>query len=416
MTVMPVPKAPHVVIVNDASVARGGATGLALLSARLLAQRGCRVTFVAGDAGDDGALAKARVELIALGGQPLLSRGKAAALREGVYDRAAKDRLGDFLRRIDSPETVYHLHGWAQILSPSVFDALAPVAAKTFVHAHDFFLACPNGAYFHYPKAQLCDRTPLSLSCVATNCDRRSYGQKLWRVARQRQVRRGLSSAAPWAGILQIHPGLSDRLAAGGVDPASIVTVRNPVERIIAERIRAEDNRTLAYVGRTEPGKGVALLCQAAKQAGVRLKVIGSVDKRPDLVSAHPEVTFTGWTQRGSLGDALSDCRAIAMPSRFPEPFGLVAAEASLAGLPVGISRHALLSDDVVSAKLGMAIDVSSVETLAADLRRLMALPDDEIASMSKAGFDGAVSVAQTPEAWIDQLMALYDRARVAAQ
>ena len=41
-----------VVIINDVSVARGGATALALLEARLLSERGVVVTFATGDGGD----------------------------------------------------------------------------------------------------------------------------------------------------------------------------------------------------------------------------------------------------------------------------------------------------------------------------------------------------------------------------
>ncbi|WP_444430903.1 hypothetical protein ACTTAM_08565 [Rhodobacter capsulatus] len=42
---------PKVVILNDASVARGGATGLALLQARLLRARGLAVVFASADRG-----------------------------------------------------------------------------------------------------------------------------------------------------------------------------------------------------------------------------------------------------------------------------------------------------------------------------------------------------------------------------
>lgn len=405
------PQAPRVVIINDAAVARGGATGLALLSAKLLRARGCAVTYICGDDGDDGALASAGIEVIALGGIPLTKRGKVRALREGLYDAAVRDRLAAIIKTTDTPETVYHLHGWAQILSPSVFDALAPVATRTFIHAHDFFLACPNGAYFDFSRAEMCKRVPLSAGCLVTSCDKRSFAQKMWRAARQTQVLRAALGRRSWAGILQLHDNMADGLIRGGVPADRLMTVRNPAERLLQTRVEAEKGTGLAFLGRTESGKGVAMLCAAARLAKVPLRVIGSIEKRPELARDFPEVEFTGWVAKNAMAAALSDRRALVMPSRFSEPFGLVAPEASLSGLPVLISRNALLSQDIAEAGLGVAVNVDTIEALAADLTKFSGQSDADIRAMSEAGFAGDRSVAQTPDAWADQLLGLYSAA-----
>jgi glycosyltransferase involved in cell wall biosynthesis len=276
--------------------------------------RGHRVTYICGDSGDDGTLERLGVRLIALGGAALLKRGKLHAARRGIYDFEMRDSIARAIAEVDGPDTVWHLHGWTQILSPSVFDALAPVAARTFLHAHDYFLACPNGAYFDFPRGEVCTRVPMSGGCLATNCDRRSFAHKLWRGIRQAQVRRDVAGRG-WAGVLQLHPGMEDGLVRGGIPRDAIHTVRNPVEPWSATRIRAEGNHRLAYVGRVEIGKGVGLLCEAARRAGLPLRVVGSVDGRPDLVRAYPEVEFVGWTAREGIAAAVSDCRALVMPS-----------------------------------------------------------------------------------------------------
>ncbi|WP_371154028.1 glycosyltransferase family 4 protein [Jannaschia sp. 2305UL9-9] len=412
----PAPQAMRIVIINDAGVARGGATGLALLSARLLRANGYAVTYICGDGGDDGALEAEGVEVIPLGGASLRSRGRLKVMRQGLYDQGVLDRVSRIIAETDTPRTVYHLHGWAQILSPSVIDALAPVAARTFIHAHDFFLACPNGAYFDFGSGTPCARTPLSAACLATACDKRSFAQKAWRAARQVRVRRVLGGGRNWAGILQLHEGMTDGLVRGGVPAQLLRTVRNPATALLSERIEAERNQRFVFLGRTEPGKGVGRLCKAARAAGVPLRIVGSVDERPDLVRDYPEVDFTGWVGKADMARVLRDCRALVMPSRFTEPFGLVAPEASLSGLPVAISSVALLARDISDAGLGVSIDVGSTDALAADLRRFAARPNDEIRAMSMAGFSGRNSVAQTPDAWIDQLLGLYHAALVSAE
>ena len=408
------PARAPVVILNDASVARGGATGLALLAARSLRARGHAVTYVCGDAGDGGALEAEGIRTIALGGAALLGKPRLRAARDGLYDPAMRDGVARVIAEIDTPDTVYHLHGWAQILTPAVLDALAPVARRCFLHAHDYFLACPNGSFFDFGAAATCARTPLSVSCAAAGCDRRSRAHKVWRLARQAVLRRAFAGPA-WAGVLQLHPGMAEGLARGGVPRALLTTVRNPVEPWAPDRIEAERNHGLAYVGRTASGKGVGLLCEAARRAGLPLRVLGSVEDRPDLVRAYPEVTFAGWTPRDRIAASLGSARVLVMPSRFAEPFGLVAPEAIRSGMPVAISDRALLARDVMASAVGLAVDVSGPDALAAGLRALHDRPDTEIAAMSRRGFAAEDAVAQTPETWTDQLVALYDRARTEA-
>ena len=71
---------------------------------------------------------------------------------------------------------------------------------------------------------------------------------------------------------------------------------------------------------------------------------------REALARQYPEVAFLGWRSREEMADLVGDARLLAMPSRYPEPFGLVALEAMAAGLPVaefaaasGILEHTFL-------------------------------------------------------------------------
>ena len=85
------------------------------------------------------------------------------SILKGLYDRSVMTKVASWIASHDTANTVYHLHGWSKILSPSIFAALSPVARRVVIHAHDFFLVCPNGGYFDYQKKLPCDRTPLSL-------------------------------------------------------------------------------------------------------------------------------------------------------------------------------------------------------------------------------------------------------------
>ncbi len=216
------------------------------MSARLIRERGIPVTLLTGDAGGNAALEAAGIAVHALGGASLLEASAVASLRLGLYNPSTVGFVGDWIRRHDDPGTVYHLHGWSQILSPSVFRVLEPVKSRLFVSAHDFFLTCPNGAYALFRQGQVCPHVPLGLACLSTNCDRRSYAHKLWRVARQVIQNQSLRYADGTPRVLAIHEAMRPLLVRGDVPNAAITTLPNPIRPWSAERIPAERNGGLS--------------------------------------------------------------------------------------------------------------------------------------------------------------------------
>ncbi len=397
-----------VVILNDSSIAKGGATGLAVLSARLLRQRNIPTTFIAGDDGDDGALAGLGVTLVPMGQKLLLDAGALRVMKRGLYNTEVRNKIAAHIAAHDTPGTIYHLHGWSRILSPAVFDALKPVAERTYIHAHDYFLACPNGSYFDFRKEEVCSRVPLSASCLATACDRRARHHKLWRSARSGVLKRTFDQSHPWAGILALHPGMHGPLARAGLPESRISIVRNPAQSLTDSRITAEDNKTFCFLGRVVAAKGVRLLCEAAHKAEVPLKVIGDGDMLDTLRGKYPDVNFVGWVDQAEMSRHLLDVRALVMPSRTPEPFGLVAAEASLSGLPVILSEQSLLAADFKTHGLGFPCSTKSVDALAETLRMVAAMPEATLAKLSKTAHAGEAGIALSHDAWITTLLQNY--------
>ncbi|MEL6979500.1 MAG: glycosyltransferase family 4 protein [Pseudomonadota bacterium] len=400
----------RVVLINDASVARGGATGLATLQARLLRERGHEVVYAAGDGGGNTELPALGVETRHAGGGPLIKLNPAVAATRGFLSAPARRMVADLVAS-DTPETVYHVHSFAKALTPSIFTALQPVARRTFVHAHDFFLACPNGGFVDYRQMKPCERAPLSLDCLSTNCDKRNYAQKLWRSARQAALHRTMPRRAPWAKILLIHPGMRPYLEKAGYPPEALQALRNPATAYRAERIEAERNERLFFIGRLEAEKGIEELIDAAAQAGAPLTVIGTGPMEDQLRAAHPDVTFCGWMDRNAIADVVGQARALVMPTRYPEPFGLVAAEASLSGLPVILSRSALLGPEMEARGVGVTCDPRNGAEFVAILRRVMAMPADAIGAMSRKAASGEAALCTTPEQWIDAQIALFEAA-----
>ncbi|MDQ0391444.1 glycosyltransferase family 4 protein [Labrys monachus] len=397
----------RVVVINDASFARGGATGIALSSAELLQARGVDVTFISGDSGEQAAALGHRFEIVPLGGTHILGGPRVKAALDGLYNGAAERFLAAWIARNDTPDTVYHLHGWSKVLSPSIFRALKPVAPRLVVNAHDFFLVCPNGGFFNFRTEKPCDLAPMSLACLGTNCDRRHYAHKLWRSARQ-GVRRLLSDLGRSdSTILAVHEGMLPHLARGGLAGARLRALRNPAAPWRSQRIEAERNRTFVFVGRLESDKGPDLLAAAARKAGVPLKIIGGGPLDAMLASDYPEAERVGWKTRAEIVEEIADVRALVMPSRYREPFGLVAMEALTSGLPIVVPSYAMLAQDVTEGGFGLACDPHDVDALAGALGRLAA-DDALLAQMSLRAHREAHRLAPTQAEWTDALLGLY--------
>lgn len=396
----------RIVVINDSSVAKGGATGLALASALAFRRQGIPVTLLTGDQGANAELAQAGVEVVALGQDRLMASPMHQVFFSALYNRAAKEMVSSWIAANDAPGTVYHLHGWAQILSPAVFHALKPVADRLVLSAHDFFLVCPNGAQAFLRSGAVCSLKPMSAACIGSNCDRRSYAHKLWRVARQavRQSVFDLKRHAP--PVLAIHESMRAYLVRGGMPNEAVQTLPNPVRPFLTERARAEENREFLFIGRLEDGKGPDLAAAAAARAGVSLRIIGDGPMRSRLERDYPNAIFAGRKSWEEIGPLARQARALVMPSRYPEPYGLVAAEALWSGLPVIAAQTAFLAPDIVAAGAGLACDPRDEGALAAAMLRLM---DDGVARvMSACAFESTRSIGLSPDAWIEGLLQAY--------
>lgn len=397
----------RVVILNDFSVARGGATGLALLSAQLLRGAGIPVTYIAGDSASKEFFDRHGIDYFSLNETPTSPSSINAAAVKAIWNGDVAGRIAQWIQENDQPGFVYHLHGFHKILSPSVLSALLPVQARTVLHAHDFFLACPNGAFMHYGRGEVCHRTPLSPACLATNCDRRRAYFKIYRVGRQLLINHARQGKGHPYDILMIHESMRAYFERSGVEPGLLTTVLNPCVPFSEQPVNAAANKEFFFVGRLMEEKGPHDLLAAARKAGVPVRLIGDGPLQAQLEAQYPEAKFEGWRSKEELAELIRHARCLVMPSRYPEPFGLVAVEALRSGVPVIASAHSFLAHDIVQHGMGFAADTQSHDAFAEVLHKV-AQDDALVERMSKAGVSRGNVLANTPEDWRDALIRIY--------
>lgn len=145
----------------------------------------------------------------------------------------------------------------------------------------------------------------------------------------------GLIAIAPWQ-LDDVPPAL--RANTVQIDNW---TVPRPPSESARERLRAqagigEEEYVVGALGRIEPGKGMDVLVEAFRQAGLpgaRLVIVGHGRAWEAVRRQAPsEVVMPGFSPRPEDWMAAFDC--FVSPAR-SEPFGLVLLEAMQAGLPV---------------------------------------------------------------------------------
>ncbi len=141
------------------------------------------------------------------------------------------------------------------------------------------------------------------------------------------------------------------------------------------------DDGYLLHLGRYAPEKGTHLAIEAARVAGLPIKLAGRVHAEEAQYFAEevlprlgqPGVEEVGEAAHGRKVALLRGARALICPLQWEEPFGLVAIEAMLCGTPViGFPRGSFpeIVEEGVTGFLAPLDDVEALGRLAAGLER----------------------------------------------
>jgi glycosyltransferase involved in cell wall biosynthesis len=201
------------------------------------------------------------------------------------------------------------------------------------LHLHNYRLVCAVGTCFN-SRGEDCVRCQgaNTLSGVRLNC--RGTGPEAAVYA---------ASLALWQRRLAAQADLvivpsrfaHERLRAlrAPLDDARVHVVPHVV-REFAERSRAAEGDHVLVASRLAPEKGVALAVEACARSGLPLVVAGDGPQAGALRDA-PGVRFVGRVSAPELHELRERAALALVPSLAAETFGLAAAEAMAAGVPV---------------------------------------------------------------------------------
>ena len=266
-----------VVVINDNAEINGGAAKTAIMSARALADRGHAVHFLCAVPGIAEELRHPLISVVCSDQYEILNDPhRVRAFAQGWWNRKAEALARSLFAKLNPAETIVHVHLWAKALSSSVVRAATQAGFMTVCTLHDFLLACPTGTLFQHHTQTICSLKPMSAACIQSNCDTRSYPQKLWRVGRQ-AIQNSVGGLPPGIQAFIAHSDLVADVMKPYL-PRSAPIYRLPIytQAHDAGSALPGDYGRFVYIGRLVREKGVLLLARAAAAEAMGLTYVGS--------------------------------------------------------------------------------------------------------------------------------------------
>ena len=285
------------------------------------------------------------------------------------HDDAA--RITQLLR--DRRPDIVHVHNIWPLISPSVVWACRRYDVPVVMRMPNFRLFCVNGHLVRSGKdCERCIGRSL-MPGVVHGCG----GSMTRSVA--------LAGSATFHRLIGtwirgvdafIAPSRFVRSVAlsAGIDRSRLFVKPNFVP--LPKRTRIGPGDYFLFLGRLEDDKGpdLAITAMTAELGSLVLAGAGPMDQ--DLAAAadrsSASIRLVGRQSPERCSDLLAGARALVVPSRIRETFGLVVPEAYAHGVPVVAAGHGALVESVQDGVTGFVFEPRSAEDLRSKMRRML--------------------------------------------
>jgi glycosyltransferase involved in cell wall biosynthesis len=279
---------------------------------------------------------------------------------------------------------VVHLH---TVVNPGVLEWASRLPAVVTVQDHRYF--CPaRGKWM--AQGHVC-REPMDVRGCAVCFDDEAYFGEVYALTQERlrAVR-----ALP---VVALSRYMKDELVGAGVR-ADRIAVVPPFAHGLDTGAPPDGPPCVLFAGRLAAGKGVRDAVEAWHASGLDLPLLFAGTGPLRTALERDGLTVLGWVPHARLSALYRRARALIMPSRWQEPFGIVGLEATHMGTPVAAWRSGGVAEWHPGGRL--LVEWGDVPALAVALREAATGPP----ATPPRGFD--------PDDLMAKLLAVYDSVR----
>ena len=252
-------------------------------------------------------------------------------------------------------------------------------AAPALRTVHDPSLGCFRDWRLRPDGETIC-HDAVGTGCEARGC-LRGYPVRATVAIRRKRVE--LHGHASLRRIVVGAPSTREDLVRCGLDPARIDVIPLPVAAGLPPAADPPDPEgDLLFVGLVHRIKGVDLALEALARTrpSRRLRVVGRGDPAPfrelaDRLGVADRVRWVGPVPADEVAEHYRACSLLVVPSRWPEPFGLVGPEALSHGRPVVAFDVGGISAWLDDGRTGRLVPAGDVEGLAGAIESLLSEP-----------------------------------------
>jgi len=272
---------------------------------------------------------------------------------------------------------VLHYHKFASVVPPADINAVYTV--------HEHTPHCLSGGLFLKRRQMPCPRTYNFFTCsygvIRDHCSSRrphSFIDAIKRVHVQQAV-------TPSLKVVCVGHFLKDRMVKAGYAKDRIRVIPNFTDiLILGSEMASSSVAEFLFIGRLEKLKGIEWLLRSFKETRLPsiLNICGEGTDEQRLramvkdFQLEDRVKFHGWIDRETKIDMLRACRALIVPSLWPETFGLVAIEAAGCARPVIASNAGELPYIIENGHNGLVVDVGKMQALSIAIDDLAGNPE----------------------------------------
>lgn len=403
-------KVKNIIVVCDFGFIDGGAARIAIETAILLKKANKKVTYFCAVGPVTDRLKDANVEVVCLNQSDILhEKSKLKAVCRGIYNRVSAKRFRALLRGFSPENTVVHVHTWTKAISSSIFPIAQKQGFKVFLTVHDYFLVCPNGGLLDYPHKKMCNKKPMSVSCLFCNCDSRSYPQKVFRIIRQivQNINIRFCKNIAYIFISEYSKKLIFGRYTGSAMKKQLFlnnTVDFPLKRT---RIECEKNADFLFIGTVSELKGIRQFCEAVTAAKVPATVIGKGDLLEELQSQYKNIEFVGWKNKEEMLPYMEKSRCLIFPSICCEVSPLTTLEVMAYGLPIICSDKNAGCEQITPNVTGFLYDGQNTNKLVEVIK--LCENDEIIKHASESTYESFDADKYSGEQYLKNLLDLYN-------
>ncbi|MCD4670148.1 MAG: glycosyltransferase [Actinomycetia bacterium] len=364
-----------ILVLSDYSFVKGGAEQVAIASAIGLSKKNHEVIFFSAVGPVSEELKSSGLkEVICLDQSDILDNpSRIKAMISGIYNFSAVKELKRLLLRW-KPDII-HMHGLSKALSWAPILAAGSFKIPVIYTIHDYGLLCPNLGIYNFKTQKICDyyKKGCLIKCMATDCDKRSYGQKLWRWSRYIITAKLFKFDKRVSAFIAVGSFIKSFFSENLRTKKQIRLIYNPVDikKIINlpdETVKRNGPVKFLFAGRLSSEKGIELLLGAIKEVRAELIIIGDGELMPLCKEVSREtggrVKVLGYQDRQSVFYNMRSCDCLVLPSKWLDPAPLILAEAGYNGLPCIVADHGGLSEFIKPGINGIYFEPGNMSSL----------------------------------------------------